>query len=400
MPLKLAHDIRLDHSRDAQARQDFVTSLRAFVLNDMADAMRKRYQTKVLPSFERAHGRAPANEDEVHDAMRGDTLFKFYSSTRYNAQEMCWRAVIPTVEDKLPEVRAAIESLSASPKGSLTLDPTIKTPNNVENLDVHLMPGGYESEDGIAAGAVYDNGLTVFTAGFLGEGMDDIGRSMAQLVHHLYPDLDPRAILDCGCTIGHNLVPWKEVFPAAEVHGVDVSAAALRYGHARAESMGHAIHFHQMDATRLGFADGSMDVIFSSQFLHELSLKDTRRYLEEARRVLRPGGLLVTMELPPNAELEPYDQFYLDWDSYYNKEPFYRTFRDQDPRALAVAAGWAPGEFSQYTVPQYTFTADDVFAEAVKGPSTFNGDTGRLSSALHYFGFILRKSDDATEAAA
>ena len=47
-------------------------------------------------------------------------------------------------------------------------------------------------------------------------------------------------------------------------------------------------------------------------------------------RVLKPGGVLLTMELPPNTSLDPYEQFYLDWDCYYNNEPFYKAFRDQD----------------------------------------------------------------------
>lgn len=391
MPLKLVHDIRIDHSRDYLARQDFVAALRRFVLNDMADAMKDRYEEKVKPAFARANGRDPENQDEIHAAMRKDVLFKFYSSTRYNAQEMCWRSVIPAVEEKLGEIKEKASVATKDAKGSLKLDPNLAVPKNIENLDVHLMPGGYASEDEIAAGAVYDNGLTVFTAGMLGPDIDDIGQSMSNMVKHRFPDLQPKAILDCGCTIGHHTVPWKQNFPDAEVYGVDVAGPVLSYAHARAESLGVPVHFRQMDATTLDFPDESMDVIFSSQFLHELSLKGTKRYLAEARRVLKPGGLLVTMELPPNKELGAYDQFYLDWDSYYNKEPFYRAFRDQDPLLLIQECGWSVDDFTQLTVPQYTFTPKDEFAEAVCAPGVFDGETGRLSHGFRYFSFILRK---------
>ena len=67
-----------------------------------------------------------------------------------------------------------------------------------------------------------------------------------------------------------------------------------------------------------GISGRHFDVVFSSMFLHELPLKDIRAYLAEAHRVLKPGGILLTMELPPNNRMEPYDRFYLDWD-YYNK---------------------------------------------------------------------------------
>ena len=391
MPIKLAHDMRIDHPRDAQARQDFVTSLRQFVLNDMAAAMKADYEANILPSFQRRHGCAPETQDEIHAEMKGHPIFQFYSSTRYNAQEMCWRSVIPTVQDRLDEIKAKAKKATQSPIGSLELDPDLEVPSNIADLDVHLMPGGYVSEDEIAAGAVYDNGLTVFTAGFIGPNIDDIGQSFANAIKQRYPDVKPERILDCGCTIGHHTVPWKQNYPEAEVYGVDVAGPTLTYAHARAESLGQSIHFRQMDATRMDFEDESFDIVFSSQFLHELSLKGVKQYLAEARRILKPGGLLVTMELPPNKELEPYDQFYLDWDAYYNKEPFYRKFRDQDPVVVAEQAGWRAEDFEQFAVPQFTFTDTEAFARAVTEDGKFDGNTGRMSSTFHYFCFVLRK---------
>ena len=98
-------------------------------------------------------------------------------------------------------------------------------------------------------------------------------------------------------------------------------------------------------------------------FLHELPLKDIRAYMAEAFRVLKPGGLLLNMELPPNGNLEAYDQFYLDWDSYYNNEPYYKPFRDQDNRALCRKAGFAPEDknFLEFTAPRYTYMDEQDF---------------------------------------
>ena len=98
MSFELRHDLKIGADRDSAARQAFVSQLRAYILNDMADAMRNSYETKVLPEFERKHGRAPATQDEIHEAMSTDAHFKFYSSVRYNAQEMVWQSVIPGVE--------------------------------------------------------------------------------------------------------------------------------------------------------------------------------------------------------------------------------------------------------------------------------------------------------------
>ncbi len=387
MPTELSHDLKVAHGRDALARQDFISSLRGFILNDMASAMRDRYHDAVEPAFVRREGRWPQTQDEVHASMRKDLYFKFYSAVRYNAQEMVWRSVIPGVEAALPELTGKIEALAGAAGGSLTLDPDLKTPENVAALDVHLMPGGYAPADTPAAGAVYDNGLAVFSAGFMGPHLDDIGLSMSNYVKHRFPDFEPTSILDCGCTVGHNAAAWAATFPEAEVHGVDVSAAVLRYAHGRAESLGLPVHYSQMDATELKFTDGSFDVVFTSMFLHELSVKDIKAFFAEARRVLRPGGLLINMELPPNRELKPYDQFYLDWDCYYNKEPYYRAFRDQNPEDLIKAGGFGRDDYFQFAVPQYSFTPLDKFIQAVNAPPSVDGDTGRLSASLNWFGF-------------
>ena len=387
MSFELNHQLKVDVDRDSAARQAFVSQLRGYLLNDMAAAMRHSYETRVRPAFESRHGRAPATQDEVHDAMRSNTAFKFYSSVRYNAQEMVWRSVTPCVERSLGKIEATIRDLSGAAAGSLTLDPELPIPENVEGLPVHLMPGGYAPSQATIAGAVYDNGLAVFAAGFMGKNLDDIGLSMSNYIKFRYPEFEPRAILDCGATIGHNTVAWAATFPEAEVHAIDVSASTLRYAHGRAESLGKRVHFKQMDATALSYPDATFDVVFSSMFLHELPLRDIGKFFAEARRVLKPGGVLLNMELPPNRELAPYDQFYLDWDSYYNMEPYYRAFRDQNPEDLVEAGGFVRSEYFQFVVPQYSYMDEADFVAAIRTPQRIDGDTGRLSASLQWFGF-------------
>jgi len=184
----------------------------------------------------------------------------------------------------------------------------------------------------------------------------------------------------------------SETFPAAEVHGLDVAAPCLRYAHARAQSLGVSVHFHQRRADRLGFDDDSVDVVFSSMFLHEMPKKHIDRFLVEAHRVLKPGGVMLHMELPPNAALDPYDAFYLDWDSYYNNEPFYKNFRDQDYRRLCTDAGFAADGYFEAVMPRYTYVEEADFKAAVLGDARFDDDTGRLSDAIQWYGFGARKS--------
>jgi len=348
MTQPITHALALDRNRDARARERFVSGLRGFVLNDLAATMRKDFESGVSASLE-TPGNKPPNGEDVHRAMRGREIFKAYSSARCTAQQMVWDVVMDSMEQQRGQLNDKGRSLSEKAKagGTLELDPNLEIPRYVDAVDVHLMPGCYHKEYGgqdLAAGAIYDQGLNVFAFGAMGRELNDIGWSMANFYKARFNNPKPARILDAGCTIGHNTLPWRQVFPQAEVHGIDVAAPCLRYAHARAEAMGIEAHFHQQSAESIRFPDNSMDVVFSSMFLHELPNKAIRNYLAEAHRVLRPGGVLLNMELPPNDRMAAYDQFYLDWDSYYNNEPFWTRLHEIDLDALMLDAGFAEEE--------------------------------------------------------
>jgi ubiquinone/menaquinone biosynthesis C-methylase UbiE len=264
-------------------------------------------------------------------------------------------------------------------------------PRSVSAIDVHLMSGNYDGEydeGDLTAGSLYDNGLAVFSFGLMGQNLDDIGQSIAGFIRLKYPDFRPKRILDLGCTIGHNTGAWKDHYPEAEVFGIDVAAPCLRYAHARAQAQGRAIHFEQMNAEALDYPDASFDVVFSSMFLHEVPRKGIEKALKEAYRVLRPGGLMIHMELPPNSQLSPYEAFYLDWDSSYNNEPFYKPFRDLKPDELVRRAGFAASKYVQFVVPSIGWYGEQVFRESVGAQQSVDSDkTGRLTDGVRWYCF-------------
>jgi ubiquinone/menaquinone biosynthesis C-methylase UbiE len=390
MPYALQHNLYIRGTREQAAKQDFVASLRSYVLNDVANELRERYETQIEPAMEKA-GKEASSGPEVHNALKPDPLFRLYSSIRYNTQEMVWRSVLRPLGENRAELGKKIDATThGKTLGSLSIDPNLEIPRNVSAIDVHLAPGSYHREDPKApwmAGAVYDHGFSVFSFGMMGENHDDIGQSMSQYIRHKYPEFQPKTIIDVGCTIGHNTCAWKQSFPDAHVTGLDVAPASLRYAHARAEAQGTAIDFKQANATALPYDDNSVDVVFSSMFLHELSVKDIRKFLSEANRVLRPGGLMLHMELPPNASLEPYDAFYLDWDAYYNNEPFYKAFRDQDIAGLCEEAGFGADKYLQFITPQYSMMPKEDYAQAIQQDHGFSDKTGRFADGIQWFGF-------------
>jgi ubiquinone/menaquinone biosynthesis C-methylase UbiE len=251
--------------------------------------------------------------------------------------------------------------------GTLRLVPGFAVPRYVTAQDVHLAPGCFHSEyadDDLTQGAVIAHGGRVGT-GAMAHRRDAgaVAQSVSYWIGLAYPSFAPRRILDIGTQSGKNLLPYREVWPDAELHGVDVAAPCLRYGHAKAEHEGIAVHFSQQNAEAMDYPDGHFDLIVSSFFFHEVPVPATRRILKECHRLLAPGGMMAHMELPPHKRATPVLNFMWDWDTKNNNEPSYAAFRSQDPVALCAEAGFAPENAIEVTVPNRdSFTREQHLA--------------------------------------
>jgi ubiquinone/menaquinone biosynthesis C-methylase UbiE len=394
MPRQVDHALGVTFSRDEASRQGFVTGARRYVLNDLARHMRTTFDRKVAPSVKRRKSAKMDNGPAIHKAMKPETMFQFYSTLRSTAQEMVWRSVLPGIEREAQDMANRAVALGGRPGANdalVSLDPELKLPRSITELDVHLMPGAYAAEtfDGdVSQGALYDNGLSVFLMGYLGPDMDDTGRSVSQYLKTRFPDFAPKRMLDIGATIGFNTLPWQETWPDLVIDATDPCAPNVRYGAARSRAKGRNIHFHQMLGEDLKFADNSFDIVWSAMVLHELTAKGVAACMRECYRVLKPGGLMIHMELPPNSAVPAYEQFYLDWDAYYNKEPWYKKFRDTDLKSLVTGAGFADKKFFQYIIPScHNQGADAVRAAASAAKSKSSGNVGRLADGIQWFNF-------------
>ena len=110
----------------------------------------------------------------------------------------------------------------------------------------------------------------------------------------LLPRLEPdAAVLDMGCGPGTITVGLAR--RARSVVGVDTSAEMVESARRRAreEDVDNA-SFELGSAYDLPFEDDSYDVVYAHQLLQHLS--DPVRALREARRVLRPGGLVAVRD--------------------------------------------------------------------------------------------------------
>ena len=359
-------------THDERARQSMVSMLRKMAIIDLRQAVKKDYDERVAPALA-ARGQEPTDWRGIEKAMEPELSHRFYSSIRLHAQEMCFLSVQPTVERALPQMIELAKDLAVrNPAGgSLRLDPGLEMPRYLTALDVHMAPGWVHAEftkDDVAQGAVVSCGAGVFLAhNAFRRRSGAVGDSISHWIRRTRPDFAPRRVLDMATTSGKNLLPYQQAFPDADLHGIDLGAPVLRYGHALAQHAGVPVHFSQQDASATDFPDGHFDLIVSTFFLHEIPLKLTRKVLRECRRLLAPGGLMVHMELPNEAAVGAYENFFFNWDTANNNEPFYTGYREQDPRALCTEAGFDPGCIFTAMVPERVSFGEERYARYLRG---------------------------------
>jgi SAM-dependent methyltransferase len=341
------HAMLPDLKHDDRARLSFVKAFRGHLSSKVMPGTYQVYAGRVEPAFRRAVGRTPGTEQEVREHMTRDPFYQFWSAMQRRSQELIWESVIEPTERQLPALidrsrKLAKAKLKGKRRGSLRLDPKLVVPRYHTAVDIHLQPGGYHTDftgDDVAAGAVYDLGINLYSNDMLGPENNALGDLLVGFFQERFPAEKPKRILDMGCAIGNATLQWARAFPGAEVHAIDVGAPVLRYAHSRAQALGVPVHFSQQNAEATDFEAGSFDLVVSHIMLHETSKTALSNILRECRRLLRPGGLMVHLEIPRGST--PVEKFMFNWEAYNNNETFGRYLTELDLRGLAVKAGFA-----------------------------------------------------------
>lgn len=377
--LDTPHAMLLPATQDELARELFCRSVTNFLELEARPPLRQVYATRVEPALRAALGRAPQRRD-IAAAMRQQPEQRNWYAIRTHAQKMSYRVSSRVIARQRALLIDQADRLRDGP-GTLTLDPGLPIPRYVSAHDIHHMPGSYHSElcaDDVTAGALFDRQMTVNRLGSQGALNDDPGVSIAAFLRERHPDFRPRRILELGCTVGHNLLPFKQAYPRAELHGIDVSAPCLRYAHARARALGVEAHFHQQDAEATRFESGSFDLVFTRILMHETSRAAVPRIFAESARLLAPGGLCFHSDAPQFNELDPYVASLRDWDIRCNNEPFMDSYYDLPVEELLEQAGFDRASM-------YRAFADSRFVAASGADPRLNRAGGR------YFLIAARK---------
>jgi len=349
-------------SADDLSLIDFAVALKANLEGPMKALMPAVFEGTSRPLFQAAHGRNPQSIADIEQALDQTPAYRWWGSLKRAQQEYYLDLTSVICDRQLDEMIAKFRTLrDGAPKGSLTLDPAVTLPPYQGEVDIHCVPGSYfleRTDDDVWAGARSDLGSFVYAMGKHGGFNEDKGVSGAKFIQDRFPDLLVTKVLDLGCTIGMSTLPYADAFPDAEIHALDLSAPSLRYGFARAESLGYGIHWRQGNAECTSYAAESFDLVVSHILLHETSVRALGNIFKEAHRLLKPGGVMLHVEVPVRRK-SAFDQAMVNWDAKYNAEPFWSVLAELDVSAAAAAAGFAPGDVFEAVVPTQRHKAGD-----------------------------------------
>lgn len=121
---------------------------------------------------------------------------------------------------------------------------------------------------------------------FISLGMD---RGWRKILVSMIGEGNPETILDCGAGTGKLSLALRKRFPRARIMAFDLSNSML------SEIKDNSIEKVQGSALELPFEDSSIDVI-TAAFLTR-NLPDRAKFFNEVRRVLKPDGIFVNLDI-------------------------------------------------------------------------------------------------------
>jgi len=106
-------------------------------------------------------------------------------------------------------------------------------------------------------------------------------------------------VLDVGCGFGGTIASLNERFRRLRLAGLNIDERQLARARRQVIAMeDNRVAFCQGDACRLPYADGSMDRVLAVECIFHFPSRED--FFAEARRVLRPGGVLALSDFVPS----------------------------------------------------------------------------------------------------
>ena len=327
---------------DVESREDFLTRFRIWVNSDVRRAAARRGD-----EIMKAKGfdpRAEGTYEEAVELIGDDHIVGLSGRAWISCQQLMWKNLQDEFHGNADAYLAEMEAADNRGPGKLELNPDMDIPLYCKH-EIHMQPGGYVGDP--LGGYVYHYGTNNFWEGR--NSQDEMDTELAKAVP-VPKDGKVKRILHMGCSSGQLTLRLQELYPDAEVWGVDVGGPMVRYAHMRAVDRGVGANFRQALAEETGFPDGYFDIVTSFLLFHEGSSEGAEAIINEGHRVLRPGGVFYSRDqrdwdkLPKRTAFQKYQGF---WINRWNHEVWQREHRANDYPKLLSQAGFDVASYRQ-----------------------------------------------------
>lgn len=214
--------------------------------------------------------------------------------------------------------------------------------------------------------------------------------AQARLTERMIAPVKPTGglvILDVGCGLGGTLSALNERHAGTSLVGLNVDRRQLDICRSITPRAGNRLTLTEADACALPFGDGVFDVVLSVEAMFHFPSR--RRFLAEAGRVLRRGGVLLVTDILQRRPTGPTPWTEATMQAVIRRD--YGPWPDlwvegADLVAMAEAAElevMADEDWSQATLPTYRIVSPDAAPERRERP-----DAGAVFRWLHARGFL------------
>lgn len=147
-------------------------------------------------------------------------------------------------------------------------------------------------------------------------------------------------VLDIACGTGRTLSLIRDTLPQTSLYGVDLSPAYLRKANGLLSSKpGVLPQLVQANGEDLPFVAQYFDAVVSVFLFHELPAEARQNVINEAFRVVKPGGTFIICDSIQRPDSPEFDVLMENFPTIFH-EPYYRHYTTDDLNQRLTEAGF------------------------------------------------------------